>query len=186
MNRAQNIKAHLGIVEVLADLGYRVYAHGGEREQQFSCDLHGDGSDSKPSARAYPDSNSWYCFACGKVRDAVSTVREKFGYDYTQACQYLEHKYGITYTPSQYGNDSDLTENRAEVEWDLERARIEALLKSFSQDFQDRAWLLSLWEGFDYLVWKKEKSGEVPLKALGALKDKAMATAQQKIKRGDI
>jgi intein/homing endonuclease len=59
--RADRIRQDIDIVQVLADYGYKVNPGGGDREQQFSCDLHGDGSDSKPSARVYPSSNSWYC-----------------------------------------------------------------------------------------------------------------------------
>lgn len=70
--RADRIREEVEIVQVLADYGYHVSAHGGDREQQFSCDLHGDGSDSKPSARAYPSSNSWYCVS---VHERVLTER---------------------------------------------------------------------------------------------------------------
>ena len=188
MSRARNIKDNTSIVEVLADLGYHVHAHGGDREQQFSCDLHGDGSDSKPSARVYPDSNSWYCFACGKVRDAISTVREKWGYSFPEACKYLEDKYGVDYTPSAYsqGSETEAEEDRTQAQWEQEIKRTEALLTNFSRDFQDRSWLIPLWEGFDYLTWQNQKKGLTPLKGLESLREKAIRLASMKVARGDL
>lgn len=70
--RADRIRADVRIIQILSDYGYNVNPDGGDREQQFSCDLHGDGSDSKPSARAYPSSNSWFCVA---VQERVLTER---------------------------------------------------------------------------------------------------------------
>ena len=59
--RIDQIKARLSIAQVLMDYGYPVRGDNDEREEQFPCDLHGDGHDGKPSARIYPESNSWYC-----------------------------------------------------------------------------------------------------------------------------
>jgi len=61
--RADRIRETIPIVSVLADYGYEVRTDGGDREQQFACNLHGDGNDVKPSARVYPHSNSWHCIA---------------------------------------------------------------------------------------------------------------------------
>ena len=91
--RAKRIKEEIPILSVLAGYGYDV--HGDTREQQFKCDLHGDGHDNAPSARVYPETNTWYCFACGKVRDSISTVMEKEGLDFNQACKGLEIKYNL-------------------------------------------------------------------------------------------
>lgn len=49
------------ISDVLTRLGYQVRTDGGHREQQFSCDLHGDSRDKMPSGRMYPETNSTYC-----------------------------------------------------------------------------------------------------------------------------
>ena len=59
--RVAQIKASVPIIQLLSDYGYHVHLGGDYQEQQFSCDLHGDGRDGKPSARAYPASNSFYC-----------------------------------------------------------------------------------------------------------------------------
>lgn len=67
---ADRIRELVPILEVLVTYNYRVRADGGEREQQFQCDLHGTGKDNKPSARVYPESNSWYCVS---IADRVLT-----------------------------------------------------------------------------------------------------------------
>jgi DNA primase len=97
--RADRIRESVPIVQVLSDYGYNVNPDGGEREQQFPCDLHGDGSDGKPSARAYPSSNSWFCFACGRPRDAIQTCREKEGLDFWGAVKALERRYALPEMP---------------------------------------------------------------------------------------
>lgn len=70
--RADRIRALIPIEEVLLHYGYQVRADAGGREQQFCCDLHGDGQDTKPSARVYPESASWYCV---DVNERVLTSR---------------------------------------------------------------------------------------------------------------
>lgn len=62
--RADRLRAEVPILKVLEDYGYRVTSDW-DREQQFQCDLHGDGLDNKPSARVYPDSHQWYCVDVG-------------------------------------------------------------------------------------------------------------------------
>ena len=96
---ADRIRAEVPIVDVLYDYGYRVHPDGEDREQQFSCDLHGNGMDTKPSARVYPESASFHCFACGRSRDAITLVREKEGVEFWQAVKMLEAKYGLPPLP---------------------------------------------------------------------------------------
>ncbi len=96
---ADRIRAEIPIVDVLYEYGYRVHPEGEDREQQFPCDLHGDGSDSKPSARVYPETASFHCFACGRSRDAITLVREKEGVEFWQAVKMLEARYGLPPLP---------------------------------------------------------------------------------------
>jgi hypothetical protein len=96
---ADRIRAEVPIVDVLYGYGYHVHPDGEDREQQFSCDLHGDGADTKPSARVYPDSASFHCFACGRSRDAITLVREKEDVEFWQAVKMLESKYGLPPLP---------------------------------------------------------------------------------------
>lgn len=96
---ADRIRAEVPIVDVLYGYGYHVHPDGDDREQQFSCDLHGDGADTKPSARVYPDGGSFHCFACGRSRDAITLVREKEGIEFWPAVKMLEAKYGLPSLP---------------------------------------------------------------------------------------
>lgn len=96
---ADRIRSEVPIIRVLYDYGYGVSPDGGNREQQFSCDLHGDGLDSTPSARVYPESASFHCFACGRSRDAITLVREKEGLDFWPAIKKIEAEYGLPPLP---------------------------------------------------------------------------------------
>lgn len=93
---ANRIRKEIPLSTVLADYGYRVEG-GSDREQQFSCDLHGDGQDRKPSARLYEE--QFFCFACGVSRDAISLVREKEGVEFWEAVKKLETRYGLEPLP---------------------------------------------------------------------------------------
>lgn len=96
---AARIRREIPIAQVLYDLGYAVRPDGGLREQQFSCDLHGDGRDSKPSARVYPESASFYCFACGLSRDAIALIQAKEGVSFPEAIRKLETRYSLPPLP---------------------------------------------------------------------------------------
>jgi hypothetical protein len=95
------------MARVLADYGYAVSPDGGDREQQFPCDLHGDGRDGKASGRLYPTSNSMYCFACGRARDAVSLAMEKEGLKFVDALDKIERRYGLPPLPDDGTDDED-------------------------------------------------------------------------------
>ena len=162
--RADRIKREIPLDRVLSEYGYAVYQ--GSGEQQFSCDLHGDGSDSSPSARFYPDSNSFYCFACGKARDSIGLVMEKEGLEFAKACSALERKYGLDEWIYKAPKDpfkrvespglSDLELIQKNTERKLKMLTLERALPYDT--------MLKLWEGFDLLCsletttighWKK-------------------------------
>ena len=96
---ADRIREEVSMVQVLSDYGYEVYPAENDREQQFSCDLHGDGDDNTPSARFYPGGGQFFCFACGRSRDAIALVREKEGLGFWQAIRVLEKRYGLKPLP---------------------------------------------------------------------------------------
>lgn len=103
--RLEQIKSEVPIQQVLFDYGYKIHMGGQFQEQQFPCDLHGDGQDGKPSARMYPASNQWYCFACSKSRDVVETVRAKEGLEFMDAMAFIEAKYNLPNVPWEDDDD---------------------------------------------------------------------------------
>jgi len=160
---ADRIREHVPILRVLATLGFDVREDGGDREQQFRCDLHGTGHDDKPSARVYPDSNSWYCFGCGLTRDPIATLRAKQDLGFWQAVQVLEQAVGLKPLPMDYGSDErgegHLAAVRAQLDpaitFDDEEVRVRALINGLTLDRDlplDR--LLSFWEAFDKVIYR--------------------------------
>lgn len=152
--RAERIKEEISILKVLSDYGYDVYEGGGE--QQFRCDLHGDGSDNAPSARAYPESNSFFCFACGRPRDTIALVMEKEGAEFSKACSLLERKYGLSEWVYKKKEDpferaeretEEPLDNRAEME-----RRVGSKLFFLTRErTHDLSTMLRLWEGYDLI-----------------------------------
>jgi DNA primase len=169
--RLERIKQDIPIVEVLRDYGYAVRVDSGQREQQFSCNLHGDGKDGKPSARVYPGSNSWYCFACDRTRDAVATVREREGIGFKEALQLLEHKFNLPPLPWE---DEEPRQEGISLALQLDqsisptktfedaRREVVSLLDMLTIDrtlpLDD---ILPFWEGLDQLTHKVEHE-EIP------------------------
>jgi len=154
--RADRIRNQIPLDDVLDQYGYTIIPNA-DREQQFSCDLHGDGSDSKPSARFYPDSTSWHCFACSKSRYAISTVMEKEGKNFSEACSYLERMYGLPPLPWEDGKPEKIdTEINPQKEVSVEEYS-KSVLKSLESfgigkdiPLED---LLKMWEVHDMLMY---------------------------------
>jgi DNA primase len=168
---ADRIRAEIPIVDVLYDYGYRVHPDGEDREQQFSCDLHGDGADRTPSARVYPESASFHCFACGRSRDAITLVREKEGVEFWQAVKMLESKYGLPPLPWSAPEKDEKPQTEREVSQALRVqgqtsaqviTRIDRLIDTCCRERtvapdQCAAW----WEARDKISMVRRK-GEVP------------------------
>jgi hypothetical protein len=157
---------------VLADYGYRVSPHGEDREQQFSCDLHGDGSDSKPSARVYPSSNSWYCFACGRPRDAIQTCREKEGQDFWAAIKTLEARYHLPQLPPNAPSLAEEVQARLNTDFTLDETKERA--NRFLQIMTDEREkslkvVLAFWEAFDKVLYEHDEGHITELQCKVAL-----------------
>jgi len=176
--RLARVKDEIPIVSVLATYGYHVRTDGGDREQQFPCDLHGDGQDNKPSARVYPQSNSWYCFGCRLTRDTVQTVRDKEDLGFLDAVAYLEKKYHLPPLPWEEddGEDQDeqvaiLSHQGKTFEDDCNRFRtfLDPITRERTLPMRST---LTYWEGFDKLVYMvamdmlKEDTGRQALNQL--------------------
>lgn len=179
--RVARIKTDIDIIQVLTDYGYAVRSGGGDREQQFSCDLHGDGRDQKPSGRVYPASASWYCFTCAVTRDAIETVRTKEGLDFKDALNFLEKKYGLPTLPWEDADRddapkppaltqevSDLLANNKTFEDDMKLVKAHLYSLTVERTIPQEV-ILPFWEAFDavtYLVTEgkaTEQQGRVAL-----------------------
>lgn len=165
MTRVERIREAVRITSLLSELGYRVVDD--EREQQFGCDLHGT-RDGKPSARVYPSSNSWYCFACGKYRDAIKTVMDKMEIDFRAALAWLEKTYNLpTYTPQAKDPTQTLDEALAvtftppqDDNADRVIVQIRALLDGQRHDkVLTCQQTMELWERLDVAVAKQAGAG---------------------------
>jgi len=187
--RADRIREEIDITQVLADYGYPVHAgYGGE--EQFSCDLHGDGTDNKPSARVYPESNSFYCFACDRTRDAIQLVREKEGLGFWDAVKALEKRYGLG--RMEYDEEVEYRKDPAKgfademgerisgppETWEDEAKRTKTRLDGFTlgKDIPLGA-LLKFWENYDkvcYLVEKELLHQDVGKAALIRIREEAL------------
>ena len=188
--RADRIREEIDIALVLADYGYPVHPGGGS-EEQFPCDLHGDGHDNKPSGRMYPDSNSWYCFACDRSRDSIETAREKEGLTFWDAVKALEARYKLPPLPWEDEDQEEYDANRKpkaedEVAAALDHSRtfadvqkrLRTLLDNVTHD-RDLAMkvTLSRWEAFDkvcYLVDKEFLPEDKGREALNKIHAKVM------------
>ena len=84
--RADRVNQECDLGDLLQGYGYGVVPDR-QREQQFSCDLHG--MDNKPSARLYGYNNTTYCWVCQKKRDAISYVMEKEHLNFRDAIEQL-------------------------------------------------------------------------------------------------
>jgi len=162
--RADRIREEIPIVQVLEDFGYNVRIEGGDREQQFPCDLHGDGHDLKPSARVYPDSESFYCFGCDVTRDAIATVQAVEGLEFWDAIKWLETKYGLP--PMRWEGprekptiDSVIAGLRHDRTFEDDLGRAYARLDRVTQDRALRLEeLLAFWEATDKVAWHVQGS----------------------------
>lgn len=163
--RSNRIKQFVRLDQVLSEYGYNVRVNGSE--QQFACDLHGSGIETRPSARYYPSTQTWYCFACGKVRDVVSTVMEKEGLEYRQACRAIEKKYGLSewneYTVENPIDEIDTEYNeQEEVDWKTKTInKLTLLTKNKVICLKDS---LKFWEAIDFLLFSKNEEKDYWIK----------------------
>ena len=169
--RVARIHEQVRIDRVLESYGYRVQANT-DREQQFSCDLHGDGTDSKPSARVYPHTNQWYCWACSRSRDSIQTVREKENLSFHDAIERLERIYGLPSLPWEEGDREEKPKDEVAAILDAPytdpvRVRAERIIRAFTiERVESLSRVLKMWEAFDRARLLEEAGDPEPMRSL--------------------
>lgn len=171
--RVENVKEQVNIHEVLQFFGYEVWTV--DMEQQFSCDMHGDTVDQNKSARVYPESNSTYCFACGKARDVIDTIRDKLDLKFWESIRFLERHFNVEEIPSaaEFGFENEESEEvvaKKQKEEDIARMyqRAEAILISERTSFAPEMHL-RLCHALDALKWDYDKGIRKPEQVLELL-----------------
>jgi hypothetical protein len=183
---AERIREEVPLIQVLADYGFRVDPDHPDRQQQFSCSLHGDGSDSKPSARYYPE-GQFFCFACGRPRDAIALVREVENLTFWEAVRKLEGRFGLK--PLPFEEEEERTTPQKEIERALQRratpeqslARVEAFLMGLTRERSlEEGKCAGLWEAFDRVRLLAEDPQQSH--SVASLCDKILDRAKQALK----
>jgi len=190
--KIDRIRESIPMESVLLHYGYRVQDNAGGREQQFPCDLHGDGNDNRPSARAYPD--HFYCWACQRSRDAIDLVQIKENVSFKQAVRILEERYGLPSLPwpdSPEGEKEYRPSPEAEIEaslkvertFDQEAQRVRSLLEAITKDrllaMRPTMRLWSLYDKVRLKVRKEEVNETLGKKAMAKLRGQIMEKLKQ-------
>jgi len=180
--RADRVNQECDLGDLLQGYGYGVVPDR-QREQQFSCDLHG--MDNKPSARLYGYNNTTYCWVCQKKRDAISYVMEKEHLNFRDAIEQLERRLGLPALPwdDEAGREADPVDDFAEitdpdVSYEVERERVRKFLDTLTSERDlDVKSLLAFWEVFDrvdYGVAKQSWGDAKGIEAMTQLRERLM------------
>lgn len=62
-------------------------------EAQLKCPFHG--RDTKPSARLYNNTNSFFCWVCRKSWDVIAFIMDKENFTYRQALNYIVNRFKV-------------------------------------------------------------------------------------------
>ena len=162
--RADRIRAEVPILPLLARHGFNVDPSN-DSEQQFRCHLHGD--DGKPSARVYPQTNSFHCWACSKSRGPIGLIMDAEGLDLNAALTKLEEEHGLPpmpfdaepeQGPSLADQISDVT--RSTRTFTQEHSRLERMLTNQTTDRDlPMDTVLSFWDALDRVTHGVEQEG---------------------------
>lgn len=86
---ALQVRKTISIFQALQSVGVKLLRSG---TQQIVCPFH---DDSKPSARAYEDTNKLFCFTCQKLWDPIQVVMDSKKLSFNEAVNYLEKTFNL-------------------------------------------------------------------------------------------
>lgn len=191
---AERIRSEISIFQVLEDYGFQVNTRGSDREQQFPCTLHGDGRDNIPSGRVYVGTGQYFCWACGRSRDAIQVVREKEGIKFWEAVRKLEKQYGLPTLPWEPEDEErapSLSRVLDEVLSPMETPeqalhRVDTFLRGLCRERSlDPLRVAALWEAYDRVSALSKEGGDpedvkgMAHKVLKASKEAVLKAQQQ-------
>lgn len=82
----------VSIADLAERLGLDVLQHNKARCYNTASHTNGDRN---PSLKLYNDTQTYYCFTCREAGDTIRLVQKALGYDFRQACEWIEQAYGI-------------------------------------------------------------------------------------------
>ncbi|NQV01845.1 MAG: hypothetical protein HQ542_04320, partial [Bacteroidia bacterium] len=108
------IKANLDIISV-ADLLGVLPEKKGSVFQGGRCPT-GHDSDGQKCFTVYPDTQSTYCFHCGKSWDVIGLVQEVHRSHFMEACNWLSEKFNVPYIQGKEMTSEERAEHKARIE----------------------------------------------------------------------
>jgi DNA primase len=85
----------LNITDVADRLGLEILKYG--KARCYNTASHSNG-DKNPSLKLYERTQTYYCFTCREAGDTIKLVQKVLGYDFKEACDWLERSYGVNAT----------------------------------------------------------------------------------------
>jgi len=83
----------IDIYTALSDIGHPVVKT--SVPTQITCPFHKGGHEASPSARLYPSTDSFYCFACHQSYTPISVLATYYEMPYGEVFSYLKKQYGV-------------------------------------------------------------------------------------------
>jgi len=112
MNKIDLIKQNLSLVDLLEFYQFRLYRKG--RLYAIRCPFH---TDNIPSLFIYPDTNTFYCFGCGKAGDAIDFVKEYFEISTSEAINKILDDFNISPENPNYNFNVPMRQEEQTKDW---------------------------------------------------------------------
>ena len=85
--KVEDIKDRVGILDLLDEMGVRMQGRGSR--VSVWCPFCGDRDSAHPSAAAYTDTESYYCFQCEVGGDVITIAQEHLGVGFRETLEWL-------------------------------------------------------------------------------------------------
>ena len=89
----REVKDRVGIVDLLQELGVRIYAPFHHGRVSVWCPFCPDETSRRPSGVAYEDTERYHCFQCSYNGDVIDVVQEYLRMDFKEALEWLNETF---------------------------------------------------------------------------------------------